>query len=69
MEIMFSNIKNGYVFSQKKYSDNGLLKDIYESIDDLDHYRVSSSPMTYRGAIAFYFKKTLGYYKQTHQIS
>jgi len=64
-----SNIKEGFVFSPRKYADSGMLKDVYASIDDLDYYYVPFSQTTYRGAIALYFKKALGLYKQTHQLS
>ena len=64
-----SNIMAGAVFSPKKYADSGMLKDVYASIDDLDYYYVPFSRTTYRGAITLYFKKALGLYKQTHQLS
>jgi hypothetical protein len=64
-----SNIINGSVFFPKKYSDNELLKEVYESIDDLDRYNFSITQTTYKREIAFYLKKALGYYKQTHQLS
>ena len=69
MNTILGNIKNGIVFSREGRFEHELLKDVYDSIDNLDDYNFSISTSSYRGAIAFYFGKALGYYKQTHQLS
>ncbi|MCL2041940.1 MAG: hypothetical protein FWG84_07895 [Bacteroidales bacterium] len=69
MNTILGNIKNGNVFSKEGRSDHELLKGVYDSIDNLNDYNFSISISSYRGAIAFYFRKALGHYGQTHQLS
>ena len=69
MNTMLDNIKRGTVFSKEGRSDHELLRDVYNSIDNLDDYNFSISTTPYRRAIAFYFGKALGHYKQTHQLA
>ena len=63
-----NTIINGIVFNFERY-DNELLTDVYKSINNLDTYNISITPMTYRKSLNFYFKKALREYKNTHQLS
>ena len=68
MNTVINNIKRGIVFNVERY-DNELLTDVYKSINNLDTYNISITPMTYRKSITFYFTKALREYKKTHQLS
>jgi len=68
MNTIINNIKCGIVFNFERY-DNELLTDVYKSIDNLDIYNISITPMTYRKSLNLYFKKALREYKKTHQLS
>ena len=69
MNTILGNLKNGTVFFKEERSNNELLKDVYNSINNLDCYNYSISTASYRGTIALYFNKALAHYKQSHQLS